>query len=556
MSPRCAADATVASGDNGAVTKAQRRTADRRRRALVSGAAALVAAAIARPATLGAATPRVERGRAPGTSVRSSHVGMNLAAVRYWTTAFSFADMVKNGNGWSSRDDRGTWGGSLATRPDGYPASLQPGQRALLAVAWSGSRYPPGRYIVLWEGRGKVGFPLARVVVRSSEPNRLVVDVTDNRGPLHVAIEETQAADPVRDLRVLWPGTEAAEPAQPFNPSFLEKLAPFSLLRFMDWGATNGSPLIEWADRPLPTDLTWTTTRGVPVEVMVALANQLRADPWFCVPHQASDDYVRQLATLLHARLDPALRPHVEYSNEVWNRIFPQFHWATLQSGRLGLPRPSGLPSLFYAQRSVEIFRIFAEVWGADSKRLVRVIAGHAAWTRFQEDALGWRDTAAQADVLAVAPYFKAEAAGDPKNVEATLAMTSEQLLDQMLQHLRGKVAQSMRANAQLARKHGLVLQGYEGGGHDTSGHFPAAHQESVAALFAAAHRHPRMRDIYAEYLGLWIESGGGMLAHYNDIGRWSKHGQWGALEYVMQDPATAPKYRALLDVIARHPRS
>ena len=111
-------------------------------------------------------------------------------------------------------------------------------------------------------------------------------------------------------------------------------------------------------------------------------------------------------------------------------------------------------------------------------------------------------------------------------------------------------------ANAALARKHGLRLLGYEGGAHDTSGHFPAAHQEAVAALFAAAHRHPRMRAVYDEYLELWIASGGDMLAHYNDIGRWSKYGQWGALEYVTQDPAEAPKYRALLDVIARHPRS
>ena len=71
----------------------------------------------------------------------------------------------------------------------------------------------------------------------------------------------------------------------------------------------------------------------------------------------------------------------------------------------------------------------------------------------------------------------------------------------------------------QLARKHGLRLLGYEGGAHDTSAHFPAAHQEAVAALFAAAHRHPRMRAVYDEYLELWIASGGGMLAHYNDIG-------------------------------------
>ena len=370
-----------------------------------------------------------------------------------------------------------------------------------------------------------------------------------------MAIEETQAADPVRNVRVLWPGTEPSHASQPFNPVFLEKVAPFSVLRFMDWGGINASPLVEWADRPLTTDLTYTTAKGVPVEIMAALANLLGADPWFCVPHQASDDYVRRFATLLHARLDPALRPHIEYSNEVWNQGFAQSQWAAAQSERLRLPRPSGLPSAFYAQRSVAIFRIFAEVYGADRRRLVRVIAGHAAWTRFQEDALAWQDAAAHADVLAIAPYFKAEAANEPKNLEATLAMTSDQLLEQMLAHVRGKVAASIRANAALARRHGLALQGYEGGGHDTSAQFPAGPQDALAALFAAAHRHPRMRAVYDEYLALWIASGGDMLAHYNDIGLWSKWGQWGALEHLAQDPAEAPKYRALLDAIARHPR-
>jgi hypothetical protein len=532
---------------------------DARRRALLSCAAAAAVATPLRGWPAGGrestALAAADQQRSAPTPARSPYVGTNLAAVRYWTTAFPFADMVKNGNGWSSPDAKGTAGGSFTTRPDGYPASLQPGQRALLAVAGSRSRYPIDRYTVQWDGQGSIGFPLSRVNVRSSEAQRIVVEITDNSGPLYVAINATQAADPVRNLRVLWPGTEASPASQPFNPAYLEKIAPFSLLRFMDWGATNASPLIEWADRPRATDLTYTTAKGVPVEVMVDLANMLRADPWFCVPHQASDDYVLQLATLLHSRLDPALHLHIEYSNEVWNLGFAQAQWAAAQSDRLGLPRPAGLPSVFYAQRSVAIFRIFAEVYGADRARLVRVIAGQAAWTQFQESALAWRDTAAHADVLAIAPYFKAGAAGEPKNVEASLAMTSDQLLDEMLVHVRGKGASWVRANAALARKHGLRLTGYEGGADDSSAHFAAAHQEPMAALFAAAHRHPRMREVYDEYFARWIESGGELLAHYNDIGSWSKYGQWGSLEYVTQDPADAPKYRALLDVIARHPR-
>ena len=417
---------------------------------------------------------------------------MNVGAIRYWTTAFPFADMVKNGSGWSSRDDRGTWGGSLAARPDGYPAALQPGQRALLAVAWSGSRYPIGRYTVLWEGQGRVGFPLNRVSVHHAEPNRIVVDVAGDSEPLYVAIEETQVADPVRNVRVLWPGTEPNHAAQPFNPTFLEKLAPFSLLRFIDWGGTNASPLVEWADRPQTSDLTYTSPKGVPVEMMVDLANRLGADPWFCVPHQASDDFVRRLAMLLQARLDPALRPHIEYRTRSGTGA------SRNSSGRRRSPTDSVCRAP-PACRRCSTRRGRSRSSGssptstAPTESLVRVIAGQAVWNQFQESALAWRDTAAHTDVLAIAPYFKAEAAGDPKNVAATLAMTSDRLLDQMLAHLRGKVASSIRTNAALARKHGLRLLGYEGGAHDTSGHFPVAHQEAVAALFATAHRHPRI---------------------------------------------------------------
>jgi len=35
----------------------------------------------------------------------------------------------------------------------------------------------------------------------------------------------------------------------------------------------------------------------------------------------ATDAYVRQFATTVRNRLDPTLKPHIEYSNEVWNYI-------------------------------------------------------------------------------------------------------------------------------------------------------------------------------------------------------------------------------------------
>src|SRR5207248_1234328 len=51
---------------------------------------------------------------------------------------------------------------------------------------------------------------------------------------------------------------------------------------------------------------------------------QTGKDIWINIRASATDDYVRQLATLLHVRLNPALKIYIEHSNEVWNPLFGQ----------------------------------------------------------------------------------------------------------------------------------------------------------------------------------------------------------------------------------------
>jgi len=486
---------------------------------------------------------------------RSRHVGMNLAGIAYYSTEFPFADMMKSGMGWTSREDNGTWGKPFPSlTADGYPAALAPGQHALNAVAWDGSRFAPGRYVVLWDGDGSISFPMSNVKIAETAANRIAIDVVDTSGSLWVAIDRTSASNPVRNLRFLWPGTEATYASQPFNPVFLAKVAPFSVLRFIDWGATNTTPVVEWAQRSHVADVTYATPAGVPIEVMIDLANTLHVDPWFCIPHQASDDYVRQFATLLRSRLDPALRPHIEYSNEVWNRGFGQTQWAIGRSQALGLDIPFGQPAAFYAMRSVQMFKIIQDAWGADRGRIVRVIAGQAVWDNFLAHALAYQDTAANADVMAIAPYFNAVEAGDPARVATTLTLTSDQIVDQMLAHIRGDIKASMTANAALAAKYKLKLKAYESGAGDSSSYFPADKIDAMTALFMAAHNNPRMRSVYTEYYTQWVAAGGESMNQYSDVGNWSKWGLWGSLRYVTQDPATAPKYQGLLDFIAAHP--
>jgi hypothetical protein len=485
---------------------------------------------------------------------RSRYVGMNLSGIAYYSSEFPFADMMKSGMGWVSREDNGTWGNPFPfLTADGYPAALAAGQHALNAVAWTGSHFAPGRYVVLWDGDGSISFPLSNVTVAESAANRIAIDVVDTSGSLWVAIDRTSASNPVRNLRFLWPGTEATYANQPFNPVFLAKIAPFSLLRYMDWGATNGSPVVEWADRAHVGDVTYATPAGVPVEVMIDLANTLHVDPWFCIPHQASDDYVRQFATLLRDRLDPALHPHIEYSNEVWNTAFPQGVWANARSQALGLDSPFGQPAIFYAVRAVQVFKIVQDVWGADRGRIVRVLAGQAVWDNFLTHALAYQDTAANADVMAIAPYFGATAAGDPAQVATTLTLSSDQIVDQMLANIRGDIKSSMTTNAALAANYKLKFKAYESGAGDSSSYFPADKIDAMTALFASAHNNPRMHDVYAEYYSQWVAAGGDTMNQYNDIGGWSKWGLWGSLQYVTQDPATSPKYQGLLDFIATH---
>lgn len=487
---------------------------------------------------------------------RSKYVGTNLGGVAYYGPNFPFVDLMKSGGGWSSRDDAGHWGAAFpATSADGYPAALAPGQHALAAVAWTGTHYPAGNYTLLWDGSGTLSFPISNVTVVENKPGRMVVRPNDLNASIFVSIDATNGADPVRNVRFLLPGAEATYATQPFNPTFLEKTAPFSLIRFMDWGATNDSPIVGWTDRAQLKDVAWTTPKGVPIETMIDLANTLHVDPWFCIPHMASDDYVAKFAQLLHDRLDPALRPHIEYSNEVWNTGFPQTRWANDQSAAQGLDRPWGTPSIFYAKRAVQMFDIMRRVYGAaDAPRLVRVLAGQAAWTQFLENALGSANTAANVDVMAIAPYFNATAADDPANVAATLALTPGQVVDQMVASIRGDVKNWMTSNAALAARYHLPMKAYESGPGDSVSYFPNDRKYAMTALFSAANASPRMKDVYTEYYGQWKAAGGDTMNQYSDITAWTQYGFWGALEYVTQDPATAPKYQGLLAFIAANP--
>jgi hypothetical protein len=73
-------------------------------------------------------------------------------------------------------------------------------------------------------------------------------------------------------------------------------------------------------------------------------------------------------------------------------------------------------------------------------------------------------------------------------------------------------------------------------------------------ALFDAFNRDQRIKQLYLEYLAIWKREGGELFVHFNDVSRYTKHGRWGALEYVAQPRAESPKFDALMTFIEQTP--
>jgi hypothetical protein len=470
-------------------------------------------------------------------AAKGPRLGVNLAAVNDWSREWPFVDVFKSSRPWFTTGD-----GKVEYDDHGNPLP-KPGRPAqTLMVRELDGHYPGGAYVATYEGAGKVEmsrWDVGRVV--KSAPGRVEVEVKPGDGGLQLEITEADPKDPVRNVHVWMPGKEKAD--SPFHPLFRERLKPFGVLRFMDWQRTNNSTTAKWSPRPTPDDARYSTDAGVPLEVMIDLANACKADPWFCMPHLADDEYVREFARVVKGRLDPGLKVYVEYSNEVWNGQFAQTRWAQEQGRKLKLGDPEGLR--FYARRSVEAFKIWEEVFGG-TDRLVRVLGGQFANPWVSEQVLSWEDAGKHADALAVAPYF-GNRFGDPKTADDVAKLTVDRLLDELNDEVKGPSRETMQKQAETAAKYHVALIAYEGGQH-LAGFAGAENNEALTNLFLAANRHPRMYDLYREHLKNWSASGGGLYVAYSNVARPGKWGCWGALEYQDQPAEAAPKYRALID--------
>jgi hypothetical protein len=485
-------------------------------------------------------------------------LGINLAGPADWATELPFVDVFRTSRPWISQRKGAGWGQGpeLAIDRFGWVKELQPGCYAeSMLCTISDGHYPSGIYTVIYEGDGEIEFGKGPRIVEAV-PGRIRIEVDSSEGGFSLQIKKTNPQNYVRNIHVIMPGFEDTWQQNPFHPAFLKRWQGMACFRFMDWMHTNGSHVATWADRPTLDHATF-SKRGVALEWMVELCNRTQVDPWFCMPHQADDDFIRRFATMVKEHLDPSLRIYIEYSNEVWNGQFPQSRYASQQGLRLGLghqDKPWEAGWHFTALRSMQIFQIWEDVFGGHD-RFIRVLPTQSGNTGVSEGILSFRDAAKHADALAGAPYMPFSIGrGKMKDLgEQMRDWNVDQLLDYFEETAFQNSLGRMDKDKAVSDKYGLKLIAYEGGQHMVAF---VKDRDLVARLtetMQQANRHPRMGDLYRRYFDHWADIGGGTFAVFSSISRWSNHGAWGLAEFYDSQPSEYPKLDAVLQWARRH---
>lgn len=315
-----------------------------------------------------------------------------------------------------------------------------------------------------------------------------------------------------------------------FREEFLRKVSPFKILRFMDWQQTNSGtltdqpftpgpfvetrPKLTWDDRPKTTTFNRTSTKGVPYEEIVALANVSKKDVWINIPDWASADYVSGMANLFKTTLDPNTTVYLEFSNELWNTNGAQRWQRVLQDAAAMTSAEGAYPAVndgedagnnlrlisrMAAKRIVEFAGILKTELG--TSRVKPVIAGQTPNAQYLQYGLEYlakmkygANIPANPDVsdllsgIAIAPYVGNDVGtadphiltsdpNDPehrniiwKDIDVSNPLEREPALDALFANLSNFVNTTLRQGIEqhkaLADKYGINLDSYEGGQH------------------------------------------------------------------------------------------
>jgi hypothetical protein len=492
-------------------------------------------------------------------SACAMQIGTNLSGFADWEPHRAMRNFLKNTraepipysdacNCWSFNNAQAVLA-QMQFDENGYPLSLPQttsggSTKLRFFVSASGQNMPPGQtYVLLYDGSGTITVQGGANNVNSS-PGRIQFNLGGD-GTFWFHLESSQTGNHVRNIRIVRLADEFADlENEPFYQVFLERIEPFQNLRFMDWMHTNNSTNVRWEDRKLPGHFTYGGDQGVPYEIIIQLANQLKKDIWICVPHAADNDYIANMARLFRDELDEDLVIYLEYSNEVWNWIFEQAQY-NIQNNPLNLMYGRAM-----AQKARNVFRIWHEEFGEESCRVQRVLGIQAGFNYLNEHILAhlrqdeW-------DFGSPTHYFGLDhdETGMPRldllGASATVADVMENARNNF-ESFRPFVKQDYR-NIRVLGKEVIT---YEGGQHFVGNVFgiPYPYQQ---AMWDAQHT-MEMYNMYQMMLDSIKHWGCRMASNFSLAGEQeSIYGSWGVLDDIDQPGpyiVTAPKYQVHLD--------
>ncbi len=573
---------------------------------------------------------------------KQANSGINIAAASAFNTGPLFVDLMKSAQPFKRTE---TIKSGIEFDDNGYPLSIPNGMavEAFYMTGFKKGEIPEGLYTVLYDGEGELGFFDVDVV--SEEKGKYIIDIAfpdvDSRLNKSILIRATNPSNPIRNIRILMAGGicandplhHAASAEQCggdfmsfsdhygeiiYNPDMLRFLKDFSTVRYMDLMQINNSIIRSWDDRPILSAQTWTHSTlgnelnydaksdpdnwdalfdfgehkegringllrgGVPIEILVDLANRMEFNPWFCMPAMADDNYVRNFASYVRDNLKPNLVAHIEYSNEIWGTaLFSQGLYANVQSKKEGLTQFQ-----WTGKRNEEVFKTWEDVFGG-TDRIYRILGSQAAVPGRTEETLNYNNapTIRNIDAVAIGHYY-----ADQNLVTQDVlfahnnSITYDEVIDNLPQYVDNGFAAISEEHFQKVavdriREHKTIcdsyvndkgntldLIAYEGGQHlledfqNQTPNYPNTKKEvefdeKIAAVevYIAMNYDKRMGDIYTQYQNAWKENGGKLFCHFASPSKWDKFGMWGLMENLTDKPT--PKYESVLKFNQDHPK-
>ena len=479
-------------------------------------------------------------------------MGMNLFSLNdRGENQQPFADLMKTARTWMTQDISGTNNNqntfvlpSILSDTNGYPLQIPcgvivSGQQQSVAT-WMqrqvGGNYPAGQYKIYFDGNGTLqAGGDASPINFSISPT--TINVTPTNAGVFLKIISSTLGNPVRNIRVMMPGYSSS---QIYNSVFLNKIQPFTTLRFMEWNNTNTNTEVQWQNRRKPAYYTQgydtlQSSLGIAWEYAIRLCNTTGKNCWINIPTQADTNYVGQLAKLFRDSLNPSLKIYLEYSNECWNNIFPQYTWINAN----GIGTNQSQKTAYFMKK---VFDKWQSVFGGlMSSRVIRVAAGKLTLTNTEvQDIMNYlQSNNSDADAISLGAYF----AWIPADYSALAALCPNQTIVNVKNTTRSRMTNypPMLANAaQKSVSFNKPLIFYEGGQSIIASSAPCAQSTIYSAQADTC-----MYNMYNQWFNILRNTSSATLfMHFHLAGG----GTFGSLINI--NDATSQKYQALTDYV------